>query len=218
MKLTWLGHSSFRLEESTGTAVVTDPYHSSDVGYAMPAVAADIVTVSHAHDDHNNVEEVSGSPKVLDSAGAYEIGGVHFLAAHTYHDGEKGARRGDNLVFRYRMDGVDLCHMGDIGEECNAILVDTLMPVNVLMIPVGGTYTIDAKQAKEYVDSLMPDIVIPMHYKTKDCDMDIDKVHEFLDLFEDENIVYAESATVEFDRADFDGEETKVLVLEKLSK
>lgn len=216
MKLTWLGHSAFRLEESTGTAVVTDPYHSS-IGYGMPNVEADIVTVSHTHSDHNNIEGVGGSPTVLNRVGAYEIGGVHILADKTYHDDQKGALRGENLVFKYRMDGVDLCHMGDIGEECNAFLVETLMPVNVLMLPVGGNYTVDAKQAKEYVDRLMPDIVIPMHYKTKDCDLDIDKVGEFLDLFDDENIIYAESDSVEFDRADFDGEETKVLVLERFS-
>ncbi len=217
MKLTWLGHSSFKLEESTGTTIVTDPYHSH-IGYGMPDVKADIVTMSHAHDDHNNLECVSGDPAVLNKAGAYEIGGVHILANNTYHDEKKGVLRGENLVFKYRMDGVDLCHMGDIGEECNAFLVETLMPVNVLMIPVGGTYTIDAAQAKEYVDRIMPDIVIPMHYKTKDCDMDIDKLNEFLDLFDDENIIHAQSETVEFDRADFDGEETKMLVLEKLSK
>lgn len=216
MKLTWLGHSSFKLEESTGTTVVTDPYHSN-VGFEMPAVEADVVTVSHTHTDHNNIENVKGSPTVLNRVGAYEIGGVHILAGHTFHDDKKGALRGDNLVFKYRMDGVDLCHMGDIGEECNAFLVETLMPVNVLMIPVGGNYTIDAQQAKEYVDRLMPDVVIPMHYKTKDCDFDIDKVSEFLSLFDDENIIYADGATVEFNRADFDGEETKVLVIEKLN-
>ncbi len=216
MKLTWLGHSSFRLVESTGTTVVTDPYHSN-VGFEMPDVNADIVTVSHTHDDHDNIEAVGGSPAVLNRAGAYEIGGVHILADRTYHDDKKGAERGENLVFKYRMDGVDLCHMGDIGEECNAFLVETLMPVNVLMIPVGGNYTVDAKQAKEYVDRLMPDIVIPMHFKTKDCELDIDKVGEFLDLFDDEHIVYIDGDTVEFDRADFDGEETKVFVLEKFS-
>ncbi len=216
MKLTWLGHSSFKLVESTGTTVVTDPYHS-EIGFDMPEVSAEIVTVSHTHDDHDNIEAVGGSPAVLNRAGAYEIGGVHILADRTYHDGKKGAERGENLVFKYRMDGVDLCHMGDIGEECNAFLVETLMPVNVLMIPVGGNYTVDAKQAKEYVDRLMPDIVIPMHFKTKDCELDIDKVGEFLDLFDDEHIVYIDGDTVEFDRADFDGEETKVFVLEKFS-
>lgn len=217
MKLTWLGHSSFRLEESTGTTVVTDPYHS-DIGYELPNVEADVVTVSHSHRDHNNIEAVAGNPTVINRAGAYEIGGVHMLAHRTHHDDKKGAERGDNLVFKFRMDGVDLCHMGDIGEECNAMLVEALMPVNVLMIPIGGNYTIDAAQAKEYVDKLMPDVVIPMHYKTKDLDMDIDKLNEFVNLFDDENVVYQDSSTVEFDRADFDGEQTKIFVLEKLMK
>lgn len=215
MRLTWLGHSSFLLEESTGTRIVTDPYCGANVGYDMPSVDADIVTVSHAHGDHNYLRAVGDNPTVINRAGAYEIGGVHILARRTYHDDSKGAKRGENLVFKYRMDGVDVCHMGDIGEDCNAILVESLMPVNILLIPVGGTYTIDAKEAKEYVDKIMPDIVVPMHFKTKDCDMDIDKLGEFLDLFDDECIERVEGTTVEFDRADFDGESTKVLVLEK---
>lgn len=214
MKITWLGHSSFLLEESTGTTIVTDPYHSY-VGYDMPHVDADIVTVSHQHNDHCNLDAVGGTPTVINRAGAYEIGGVHMLAQKTYHDDKKGASRGENLIFKYRMDGVDVCHMGDIGEECNAIITESLMPVNVLLIPVGGNYTIDAEQAKDYVDYLMPDVVIPMHYKTKDCDFDIDKVNKFLNLFDDEDIIYSDECTVEFDRADFDGESTKVLVLER---
>ena len=137
MKITWLGHSSFLLEESTGTKIVTDPYHSY-VGYEMPDVDADIVTVSHAHNDHCCVSRVGGDPTVLNRVGAYEIGGVHILAQRSYHDDKKGSLRGENIIFKYRMDGVDVCHMGDIGEECNAILVESLMPVNVLLVPVGG--------------------------------------------------------------------------------
>ena len=216
MKITWLGHSSFKLEESTGTTVVTDPYHPY-VGYEMPEVTADIVTVSHGHKDHNHLEAVKGNPEVLNHAGAYDISGVHILARRTYPDSKNGAARGENLVFKFRMDGVDICHMGDIGEECNAMLVESLAPVNVLMIPVGGTYTIDAEQAKEFVDRIMPDVVIPMHYKTRDCAFDIARLNEFLDLFDDEDVVYTESDTVEFDRADFDGESTKVYVLERFS-
>lgn len=217
MKITWLGHSSFLLEESTGTRIVTDPYHPY-VGFSMPDVEADIVTVSHAHKDHSYIQAVQGDPTVLNRAGAYEIGGVHMLAQRAYHDDKKGASRGDVLIFKYRMDGVDICHMGDIGEECNGMIVESIMPVNILLIPIGGNFTIDAVEAKEYVDRIMPDVVIPMHYKTKDCEFDLDKINEFLNLFDDENVVYAESETVEFDRADFDGESTKVLVLEKLSK
>ncbi len=214
MKLTWLGHSSFRLEESTGTTIVTDPFDPY-VGYDMPAVSADIVTVSHGHKDHSNVGAVEGNPTVIRNAGFCEIGGVHMLAGKSYHDDSKGADRGENLIFKFRMDGVELCHMGDIGEECSVMLVESIMPVNVLLIPVGGTYTVDAEGAKEYVDRIMPDVVIPMHYKTKDCDFDIAKLNEFLDLFDDEDIVYIDGNSVEFDRADFDGESTKVYVLEK---
>jgi L-ascorbate metabolism protein UlaG (beta-lactamase superfamily) len=214
LKLTWLGHSSFRLEESTGTSVVTDPFHPY-VGYEMPNVEADIVTISHGHQEHSYLSAISGNPTVIRNAGFYEIGGVHMLAQKSFHDESKGAERGSNLLFKFRMDGVEVCHMGDVGEECSVMLVESIMPVNVLLIPVGGKYTIDAEQAKEYVDRIMPDVVIPMHYKTKDCDFDIDKVNEFLSLFEDDDIVYVDSNTVEFDRADFDGESTKVLVLEK---
>lgn len=215
MKLTWLGHSSFLLEESTGTTIVTDPFRAANVGYEMPKVSADIVTVSHSHGDHDYISAVGGAPTVINRVGAYEIGGVHILSRRTYHDNQKGGKRGENLVFKYRMDGVDVCHMGDIGEDCNAMLVESLMPVNVLLIPVGGTYTIDAKEAKEYVDRIMPDIVVPMHFRTRDCDMDIDKLGEFLDLFDDDCIERVDGSTVEFDRADFDGESTKVLVLDK---
>ena len=95
------------------------------------------------------------------------------------------------------------------------MLVESMVPVNILLIPVGGTYTIDAETAKDFVDKIMPDIVIPMHYRTKDCELDIDKVSEFLSLFDDDDIVQVEGDTVEFDRADFDGESTKVYVLEK---
>ena len=153
MKITWLGHSAFKLEESTGTTVVTDPYHSY-VGFRMPRVTADIVTVSHGHNDHNNLAAVLGDPEVISSAGAYDISGVHILARRTFHDSKNGAARGENLVFKFRMDGVDICHMGDIGEECNAMLVDSIAPVNVLMIPIGGTYTIDAEEAKESAEAM----------------------------------------------------------------
>ena len=110
------------------------------------------------------------------------------------------------------MDGIDICHMGDIGQEMNVALGESIGSVNVLMIPVGGNYTIDAEQAKEYVDFLMPDIVIPMHYKTENSELDIDSVDSFLDLFDEEQIVYVEGETIELDREKFDGESTKVYV------
>jgi len=214
MKIQWLGHSCFRLEESTGTSIIIDPYHPY-VGYEMPKVKADVVTMSHGHKDHSYLGSIEGNPQIIDKAGFYEVGGVHMYSQKSYHDDEKGAKRGENLIFKYRLDGVDICHMGDIGEECNPMLVEKLMPIDVLMIPVGGTYTIDAEQAKEYIDKLMPDIVLPMHYKTKDCEFDIDRLDNFLDLFDEKDIIYMETDTLEYDRADFDGQDTKIVILEK---
>ncbi len=213
MKIQWLGHSCFRLEESTDSAVVTDPYRSY-VGIELPDVSADVVTISHDHDDHNNVEAVSGNPVVLRETGVFEEKGIHILGIHSSHDEVEGAKRGDNLIFKFRIDGVEVCHMGDIGQECTPELVEAIGPVDVLLIPVGGNYTVDGEQAKEYVDRLMPDIVIPMHYKTRGIELDIDKVDGFLKEFDDECIEYAESDTIEITRSQFDGEDTHVIVLE----
>lgn len=214
MKVQWLGHSCFKLEESTGTTIITDPYHSY-VGYNMPSVACDAVTVSHNHEDHNNLGAIYGESIVLNTQGIFEVKGVHIRSLLTDHDKEEGSLRGKNLVFQYRMDGVEVCHLGDIGEECNAMLAEALVPTNVLLIPVGGNYTINAEEAMDYVNKLMPDIVIPMHFRTKDCELDIDRVDDFLDYFDKDDIVTVEGDTVEFDRYDFDGESTKVIVFKK---
>ena len=113
------------------------------------------------------------------------------------------------------MDGLDVCHLGDLGEDCSSDLIEMILPVNVLLIPVGGTYTIDAKMAKEYVDRIMPDIVIPMHYRAKGCKLDIDKVDDFLDEFDGENVVITEAGDeIEISRDDLDGEQTTIIVME----
>ncbi len=213
MKIRYLGHSCFRLTESTGTSIVTDPY--GDVGFDMPKVSADAVTVSHSHYDHNNVRAVSGNPVIFEKEGQYEIGGVGVTAVKTWHDSENGAARGENLIFKFRMDGLEICHLGDLGEECSSALIEMLLPVHVLLIPVGGTYTIDAEQAKEYVDRIMPSIVIPMHYKTKGLDLDIDKVDEFLDLFDKDEIEDLEECEIELSRDDISEESTKIVLLER---
>ncbi|MGI6702381.1 MAG: MBL fold metallo-hydrolase [Christensenellales bacterium] len=202
MKITWLGHSSFLLEESTGKKIVTDPYTVD-----FPDVSADAVTISHLHSDHNNYKGVGGNPAIFKELGAFEIPGIHISSALSSHGGE----RGDNLIFMFRIDGVDLCHLGDIGERCNIALTEVIGEVDVLMVPVGGTYTIDAETAKEYVDKLMPDIVIPMHYKSE-AYSELDPVNDFLALFDEENIEYVDGDTIEVDRAQFDGEYTKVVV------
>lgn len=212
MKIQWLGHSAFRLTESTGSSIITDPFMPSVVGYAMPYITADTVTLSHNHNDHNFVEGVKGKPKVISETGTFDMGGIAVQGIAASHDPEQGALRGQNIIYKFRLDGVTVCHMGDIGEPCTAELIEQLIPVNILLIPVGGNYTVDAEEAKEYVDNIMPDVVIPMHYKTKHTDLDIEKLDGFLRLFDDDQIVELDSDCLEFDRYDFDGDSTKILV------
>ena len=214
MIIEYLGHSCFKLTESTGTTIVCDPYSGEIVGYSMPKVEADVVTVSHHHSDHDALSNVVGKPVIIDKEKNYNSDGVEINSIKSFHDANRGKKRGENLIFKFRMDGIDVCHLGDLGEQCSSDLIETLLPVNVLLIPVGGTYTIDAEMAKEYVDRIMPDIVIPMHYRTKDCALDVDKVDEFLKLFDEEIIEEVDGSSIELSRTDLSGE-TKIVVLRR---
>ena len=213
MKIQYLGHSSFKLTESTGTSIVTDPY-SPKIGFDMPEVTADAVTISHHHFDHDYVKAVGGSPKIIDKESSYDLPGVEINAFKSYHDNVGGKQRGENVIFKFRMDGLDVCHLGDLGEECSAELIERLLPVDVLLIPVGGNYTVDAETAKEFVDRLMPEIVIPMHYKQKDGKIDIDRVEDFLDLFDESEVEDVESDEIELSRRDLKGE-TRIILLRR---
>ena len=217
MKIQYLGHSCFKLTESTGTTIITDPY--GDIGYKLPEnLTADAVTVSHNHYDHNNAKAIAGKPKIISKAGLYELPGVEIEGTKSYHDTEEGRLRGENVIFKFRMDGLDVCHLGDIGEECTADLIEMILPVNILLIPVGGNYTIDADQAKEYVDRIMPDIVIPMHYKSRHNTIDLEKAQGFLDLFDEEDVDVCRKDVLEFSREDLTDESTKVILMERTKK
>lgn len=211
MKLQWLGHSSFRLIESTGASVICDPFESSTVGYGMAYINADAITSSVGKSDHNNFKGVKGNPVILNNVGSFDVNGMTVRGFLSDYDSDIPHER--NLIFKFRLDGVCLCHMGDVNIDCSAENIDELIPVNILMIPIGGgNHTISAEQAKDYVDKIMPDIVIPMHYRTRETDMDIEKLDAFLRLFEDEDIIKAKDSTIEFDRFDFNNEPTKVLI------
>lgn len=215
MKIKWLGHSSFLLTESTGVSVLTDPYDGKKVGIEFPEAQADIVTISHKHFDHDCLSAVKSYKLVVDSTGANEIDGVQIYGFKSFHDEKKGQLRGKNIVFRIRMDGVEVCHLGDIGEELSPMLAELIGSINILLVPIGGKYTISARQAKEYVDLLMPDVVIPMHYNLPGYISEYGEVDEFTDLFDSEDVEYLDTSELEFDRADFDGERTRVLVLKR---
>lgn len=213
MKIKYLGHSSFMLTESTGTTIVTDPF--SGIGYEMPETTADAVTVSHSHYDHAAYRLVGGKPILINKEGTYEVSGVNITGIKSCHDNHNGKHRGGNIIYKFRMDGLDICHLGDIGQELTVELLEQLLPVNILLIPVGGKYTINAEQAKEYVDKIMPEIVIPMHYKTKSLNIDVDKVNDFVNLFDD-YMVEQKEHELEFSRDDMDEEVTKIIVMKRI--
>lgn len=164
MQISYLGHSSFKIKTKTAT-LVTDPY-SSKVGFKMPKVEAEIVTVSHDHYDHNFVEAVKGRPFVITGPGEYEIKevGVHGLA--TYHDAKEGEDRGNNTVYLISAEDLTVCHLGDLGHQLSTRMVEEIGEIDVLLIPVGGQFTIGPKRAVEVITQVEPRIVIPMHFRT----------------------------------------------------
>ncbi len=215
MKLKWLGHSSFLLVASDGTSVVTDPY--SGIGMAFPSVRADAVTVSHSHTDHNNVKGVGGDPKVFSTSGEHRIGSVGIYCFEASHDERGGARRGKTLVTLFEIDGHKVCHMGDIGEPCSELVANKIGHVDILLIPVGGTYTVTAEGAKEYVRRLAPNVVIPMHYKEGGCTLDIQGVDSFAALFNVEDVVCVRSDELNEDDIDkfLSSDTTRVIIFKR---
>lgn len=164
MDIAFLGHASFRLKGKTAT-LVTDPFDSEMVGLKFPKVSADIVTVSHEHKDHNQVELVRDIKKVVSGPGEYEINEVSIIGIASYHDEKKGKLRGKNTVYVIEMDGLRIVHLGDLGHKLSEKVLEQIGGVDVLMIPVGGEYTLGPTEAAEMVRSVEPKIVVPMHYQ-----------------------------------------------------
>ncbi len=205
MKIKWLGHSAFLITTESGVKIITDPYKSGSyegaVGYGKIRDAADVVLVSHEHDDHNSVESVLGDPVVLRGAGEHESKGLKFKGVETYHDKTKGKERGKNTVFVFEADGLTVCHLGDLGHTLSGDVASRVGKTDVLLVPVGGFYTIDAAEATTVVDSLNPRVVIPMHYKTEKLGFPIDGVETFLEG--KEGVARQGSSEIQFTKVDF---------------
>lgn len=178
MEITWYGHSCFRLRDRSAT-VITDPYDKT-IGYSLPRVRADVVTVSHDHHDHNHVPGIKDNPKVISGPGEYEIKGVFITGIPTFHDRRGGKDRGRNTVYLFEFEDLTVCHLGDLGHVPTQTQVETLSNIDLLLIPVGAVSTINAAQAAEVVSLLEPMIVIPMHYKTPALALKLDPVTRFL--------------------------------------
>jgi L-ascorbate metabolism protein UlaG (beta-lactamase superfamily) len=178
LDITWLGHSCFRLR-GRDAAVVTDPCPRSS-GYNISRPNADIVTISHEHENHNSSEGVAGNPKIIRGPGEYEIAGVMIAGIRTYHDNQEGKRHGKNTVYVIEMDDIRVCHLGDLGHLLSADQVEEMSGIDILLVPVGGGDTLDAAAAAETVSLLAPQLVIPMHYATEVSTIKLDPLDRFL--------------------------------------
>ncbi|MBT3362903.1 MAG: MBL fold metallo-hydrolase [Chloroflexi bacterium] len=178
MDITWLGHSCFVIKGKQAT-VVTDPYHKFG-GYKMGLVSADIITISHQHDHHNNAAGVHGTHKDVTGPGEYEIKGIFVTGIGTYHDNVNGEKLGKNTIYLIEIDGIRVCHLGDLGHKLTSRQTEELSEVDVLMVPVGGLTTVNAPAAAEVINMLDPEIVIPMHYKTDAVEDELEPLEKFL--------------------------------------
>jgi L-ascorbate metabolism protein UlaG (beta-lactamase superfamily) len=181
MIVKWLGHASFLIISRDGLRLITDPYAvGGGINYSPIKEVADIVLVSHGHDDHSNISTVQGKPEVIRGDGIKTAKGIQFKGVATYHDEVKGGQRGLNSIFCFTLDDIKLCHLGDLGHVLNPEQISEIGAVDILFVPVGGFFTIDASAASQVCDQLEPKVVIPMHYKTPKCTYPIAGVDDFL--------------------------------------
>ncbi|MBQ9728809.1 MAG: MBL fold metallo-hydrolase [Clostridia bacterium] len=212
MKIRYFGHACFEIQGGDVT-VYTDPYYG--IGYELPSgLQADVVTISHNHYDHNYRGAFAGTPKFHESTEKSVYKGMSIEGLKTYHDEKKGALRGENTVFTFSADGVSVCHLGDLGEADNGEVCEFAGGVDVLCIPVGGNYTIDAAAAKAYVLKIRPQIVIPMHFSMSGGTIDIDGVESFLKLFSKEEAEILREKTLNLSACERNGS-VKIVVMEK---
>jgi L-ascorbate metabolism protein UlaG (beta-lactamase superfamily) len=203
MKMSWYGQSCFLITSSNGTKIITDPYDEK-IGYTLPRVEVDIVTTSHDHMDHNNIKSMRGNYTHYSSTGKFAKNGIEIVGIETYHDNANGAKRGKNIIFKFNVDGISICHCGDLGHILNEDQLNKIGKVDILLIPVGGRFTIDAKMATEVVGQINPTITIPMHFSTKfmfaPIRLMLRKVDEFIALcnkpFKEETEISVDSSNI----------------------
>ena len=216
MDITYLGHSSFKIKTRTAT-IITDPFDAKMVGLKYPQNESDIVTVSHNHGDHNATDKVAGFKKVIEGPGEYEVAGVSLMGYSTFHDAKNGEERGKNTIYVIEAEGLRILHLGDLGHIPGEDIIDEIGDVDVLMIPVGGFYTIGPKEAVEIVSKLEPYFVIPMHYKAEGMNAELaDKLSPLDDFLKESGLTTENLPKFTLKKEDIlEDQNTKVIVLEK---
>lgn len=178
MTISWFGQSCFRIEAKEGS-ILMDPF-AKEIGLKPPRIKDDVITVSHQHFDHNNVADANPEAFIIQNPGEYEKQGIAIRGIASFHDDKSGAERGPNTIYVVKAEEMTLCHLGDLGHALSDAQVEAIGDVDILMIPVGGTYTIDAKKAAEVIGQIEPKIIIPMHYKVAGLEVSLDGPEKFV--------------------------------------
>ena len=206
LRVRWHGHSCFEVA-SDETTVVTDPHDGKSLGIKGPKVRADVVLVSHDHFDHSATRVVSKpEARVLKDPAHQRIDGLLVRGVETYHDSSEGESRGGNIAFVFTLEGVTFCHLGDLGHVLTDEQVEQIGHVDVLFVPVGGVFTIDAEAAWKVVEELEPEIIVPMHYRVGGLSLSINDITPFLERADPECIIKVGNE-VEFSNADLGDEQ-----------
>jgi len=210
LDVTWLGHGCFRLR-GRSAAVVTDPYPPA-IGLKLSRMDAEVVTVSHDHDNHSYTQVVREGAYEIRGPGEYEVAGVSVIGVPTYHDSEKGAKQGRNTVYLIEIDDVRVCHLGDLGHKLGDVEAETVASPDVLLVPVGGQTAMNGAQAAEVVRQLEPRYVVPMHYAIPGLKLQLDPIDRFL---KEMGVTSSEpQAKLAVQKSSVTEYETKVVVLE----
>lgn len=183
MRIRWHGHACFEI--SNDTVIVTDPHDGKSIGIAPPRVRADAILMSHDHFDHNSIKSVGGSPKVFKRVGKSRFGEIEIYGIPSFHDDKAGEKRGENTIFKWKMDDMTFCHFGDLGHSLDNKTVNKIGEVDVLFTPVGNVFTIDALGAWQMVQKISPKVVVPMHYRVGGLSLSIQGVDPFLKYIQD---------------------------------
>jgi len=183
MQIIWKGQSFFQIIARHNNGRITiaiDPF-SEDIGLKIPSIEADITLITHYHQDHANVKAIKGQPFSIESPGEYEVKGVFIQGIDSFHDNVKGKKRGKNTIYLIEVEDIKICHLGDIGQkELTDDQVEKISQVDILMIPIGGVFTISAEEAVKIISQLEPKLVIPMHYKIPKLNIKLDGPEKFL--------------------------------------
>ncbi|OGC45431.1 hypothetical protein A2V49_03095 [candidate division WWE3 bacterium RBG_19FT_COMBO_34_6] len=182
MEITYIGHSCFKIKGKNITLVI-DPYNPKMTGYPMPKISADAVLITHEHEDHSNLQAINDYKILINTPGEYELSETFIFGIQTYHDNKNGNERGKNTIYQIDIDGFSLLHLGDLGHELSTDTLERLGSIDVLMVPVGGTYTINGEVAAKVISSIEPAIVIPMHYHSESSPVTekLDDIKKFME-------------------------------------